>query len=115
MGELERVVAVRTTRITVETETRMIVRRARTVRAWCPGCRAEVDVATLDDKSFPEAVSAAQVKEAIGSGNIHSWQTADGPARICVNSLLQCFRPAAARAFFHSGWNPFDRFRRKKK
>ena len=45
----------RTTRITVETESLMVVRRAKAVVAWCPDCHAEVDVITLSQDSFSEA------------------------------------------------------------
>jgi hypothetical protein len=39
-----RVMLVKTARITVETDTVMIVRQARTAPGWCPVCRAEMDV-----------------------------------------------------------------------
>jgi hypothetical protein len=92
---------VKTTRITVETETLMIVRRAKAVLAWCPDCRAEVDVITVND-GLQEPATAAQIQEWLGTGKLHFWQQADGPAQICVTSLLQCF-------------DPIDQLRRKQK
>ena len=41
--------AVRTTKITIETEGLLVVRQARTVVSWCPGCQAEVDVVLLGE------------------------------------------------------------------
>lgn len=88
---MERAVAVKTTRITVETETLMIIRRAKAALDWCPYCRAEVDVITLDNDGFAEPSTASQIQEWLGTGKLHLWQPATGPAQICVASLLRCF------------------------
>jgi hypothetical protein len=81
---------VKTTRITVETETLTIIRRAKAVLAWCPDCRAEVDVITLDNDSLAEPVTVAQIQQWLGTGKLHLWQPAHGLAQICVTSLLNC-------------------------
>jgi hypothetical protein len=52
---MKRAIGVKTTRITIETETRVIVRRAQATLSWCPGCRAEVEVITLDRDSLVES------------------------------------------------------------
>ena len=49
---MEIAVVVKTTRITVETETLMIIRRAKVALAWCPKCRTEVEVITLDGAAW---------------------------------------------------------------
>jgi hypothetical protein len=82
-------VALRTTRITVETESLMVVRRAKAVVAWCPDCHAEVDVITLTQDSFSELPTAAQMQRWPGAGKLHLWQSAEGTVQICVTSLLQ--------------------------
>jgi hypothetical protein len=84
---------VRMVRITVETDTIMVLRHARTERAWCPGCRADVEVITLDGGSLPETKASAQIREWHDTGNLHLWQTAGGPVRLCLASLLRCFEP----------------------
>jgi hypothetical protein len=88
---MERAVVLKTTRITVETETLVIVRHARAAVSWCPGCRAEVDVVTLDSDSLMEPATAAQIREWQATGKLHLSQPANGPIQICVSSLLQCF------------------------
>ncbi len=80
----------KTTRITVETETVMIVRHAKTASAWCPDCRAEVDVITLDNDSLAEPITAAHIREWVGTGKLHFWQKPNEPAQICLSSLLRC-------------------------
>ena len=79
----------RTTRITVETETFLVVRRAKAALAWCPECCAEVDVITLTEDSFSEPATAAQVEAWLRTGRLHLWYFADGTTQICVPSLLQ--------------------------
>jgi len=86
-----RVMLVKTARITVETDTVMIVRQARTAPGWCPICRAEVDVITLDSASIAEPGCAEQLQDWLNTGKLHFWQPPNGPAQICLPSLLHCF------------------------
>jgi hypothetical protein len=103
----------RTTRITVETETMLVIRRAKAVLAWCPGCHAEVDVITLDNDTLAEPATAAQIQEWLGTSKLHFWQTADGPAQICLTSLFRCFAFEEAQGFCRSIQNPLDPLRRR--
>ncbi len=82
---------VKTARITVETDTVMIVRQARTAPGLCPVCRAEVDVITLDNASIADLESAAQLQDWVSTGKLHFWQPPNRPAQICLPSLLHCF------------------------
>ena len=107
--------AVKTTRITIETETLMIVRRAKTALDWCPDCHAEVDVITLDNDNLTEPITAAQIQEWLATGKLHLWQMPHGATRICVISLLQCFGLEEARRFCPSNENPLRQSRRKQK
>ncbi len=81
--------AVRTTRITVETETCMVLRRAKTSRAWCRECAAEVDAIVLSTTSLREPEAARQIQQWIDTGNLHFWPTPEGLVGICLVSLLQ--------------------------
>jgi hypothetical protein len=78
----------RTTRVTVETDTLLVIRRAQAALAWCPGCGAEVDVITLTPDSFAEPATAVQIEQCLATGKLHLWHTADGVVQICVTSLL---------------------------
>jgi hypothetical protein len=80
----------RTTRITVETDTFLVIRRAKAVVAWCPGCQAEVDVITLTPESLNDPATAAQLEAWLRTGKLHFWRTAEEAVQICVPSLLQC-------------------------
>jgi len=89
----------KTTRITVETESVLIVRHATISLAWCPECRAEVDVITLNCNNPADPAALARLQASPGAGKLHLWQPATGPARVCVPSLLQCFELEEVRRF----------------
>jgi hypothetical protein len=82
--------ALRTTRITVETDTFLVVRRAKAALAWCPDCRAEGDVITLTRDSISDPATAAQVEGWLRTSNLHLWHSPEGAVQICVTSLLRC-------------------------
>jgi hypothetical protein len=73
---------VRITKITIETESLLVVRQAHAVVTWCPGCEAEVEVVLLGEET-------AQLLGGLPSGMLHVWTPAEGPTRICLPSLLQ--------------------------
>jgi hypothetical protein len=110
MGSIE---AVKTTRITVETETLMIIRRAKVTLAWCPECHSEAEVIMLDGGSLGERFTAEQIREWIETGSLHFWRTADGLTQICVTSLLHCLELEDVGSVCSSNESPQDASRRK--
>jgi hypothetical protein len=112
---MEQAVTARTTRITVETETLLVIRRAKSDLAWCPECRAEVDAITLDNDSLAEPVTAAQIQEWLGISKLHFWRPANGPSQICLPSLFRCLELDNVQRFCRSNEKPFDHLRRKQK
>ena len=107
--------AVRTTRITVETELLVVIRRAKAVPAWCPECLDNVETITLDAESLTEPATAAQIQEWLATGKLHLWQPVNGCAQICVTSLLQCFELDDVRRVSQSNENTQVQSRRKQK
>jgi hypothetical protein len=79
----------KTTRITVETDTLIVVHRAKATVAWCPGCAAEVDVIRLTRDSVAEPATSAELERWMSTGKLHLWRSPEGTVQICVNSLLQ--------------------------
>jgi hypothetical protein len=74
--------AVRTTKITIETEGLLVIRQARTMVTWCPDCQAEVDVVLLGEET-------AQLLSGLPRGTLHIWSPPEGPVLICLRSLVQ--------------------------
>ena len=80
----------KTTRITVETETLTVVRRAKVVSTWCPQCCAERETITLDAESLADTRNAVEIERWKSTGKLHFWDAGDA-SRLCVKSLFQCF------------------------
>jgi hypothetical protein len=80
----------KSSRVTVETDTLLVVRRAKAVTAWCPACGAEVDAITLTPDSFAEPAAVAEMQQWLAAGRLHLWRSGEGQVQVCVGSLLQC-------------------------
>ncbi len=94
--------SVRTTRITVETETITIVRRARVDLGWCPHCGCEADVICVGESGLIDPATAVQIDRWRRTNQLHLWQSSDGPMQICVKSLMRCIEDDDA----HTRWLP---------
>ena len=88
---------VKTTRITIETESLLVVYRGRTFVAWCPVCCADVEAMTLEGNSLGEEIPSTLLRDWLATGKLHFWSPDGGPARICLTSLLRCFESEDAR------------------
>jgi hypothetical protein len=78
--------AVRTTKITIETEGLLVIRQARTVVALCPDCQDEVEAMLLDE-------GTAQLLSGLPAGTLHMWNLPEGPVFICLRSLMRRSQP----------------------
>ena len=85
--------AAKSTRITVEKDTIMLVRHARAEQAWCPICGSHVDVVTLAKEALAEFLASHDVQGWIAAGKLHVSREPNRPIRICLASLLRCFEP----------------------
>ena len=105
---MDRPSAMKTTKITVETETLVIVRHAKATRGWCPDCCAEVNVITLGDNAIADPSTTARIQEWLVAGKLHFRQPAAGPVQVCLTSLLRCFESAEAQRVRRCIANQFD-------
>ena len=87
----------KTTKITIETESLLVVHRAKTVVTWCPACCAEVEVMTVEGDDFSEAIPTTHLSDWLATGKLHLWRFGGGPAQVCLPSLLQCFETESDR------------------
>ena len=76
------------TRITIETDSLLIVQGRSSRRAWCPRCSAEVDMIALEDTGVISNLEQSELEEWLNSGELHRLQMADGSTLMCLNSLL---------------------------
>jgi hypothetical protein len=78
----------RQTKITIETDSLLIVQSRKSRRGWCPLCAAEGDMIALENAGVISNLDRPALEEWLNSGNLHRSQAADGSVLICLNSLL---------------------------
>jgi hypothetical protein len=76
------------TKITIETESLLVLRGRNTRRAWCPTCSVEGEVIALEEVGLISNLERSALEEWLNSRNLHRSQAADGSTLICLNSLL---------------------------
>lgn len=84
------------TKITIESDSLLVVRGRESLRAWCPVCGAEGEMIRLDGLGVISNLTAPEVEAWIQSEDLHYTQAADGAPLICLNSLLARMRNTAA-------------------
>ncbi len=77
------------TKITIETDSLLILRGRTPLRAWCQQCSAETEMVPLEGVGVISNLQPAEVEEWIGSQDLHRSQALDGGTLICLNSLLK--------------------------
>ena len=76
------------TKITVETDSLMIVRGQNPTRAWCPRCSAEAEMVALERVGVITNLDQLALQAWLNSDALHRSRTAHGGEQICLNSLL---------------------------
>jgi hypothetical protein len=77
------------TKITIETESLLILRGRTPMRAWCQRCSGEAEMISLEGVGVISNLQPAEVEKWIGSPDLHRSQAPDGGTLICLNSLLK--------------------------
>jgi len=79
----------RQTKITIETESLMVLRGRGSLRGWCQQCAAEGEMIPIDGVGVISNLAPPVVEAWLESETIHRSQAADGTELICLNSLLK--------------------------
>ncbi len=77
------------TKITIETESLLILRGHNSLRAWCPQCGADSEMIRLEAAGVISNLALQEVEEWLRSEELHRLLAADGSSMICLNSLLR--------------------------
>jgi hypothetical protein len=80
------------TKITIETDSLLVLRGQAPLRAWCPQCRSEVEMIPLNDMGVVSNLPPAEVQEWLESSDLHQTTAAEGVPLICLNSMLKRIR-----------------------
>ncbi len=76
------------TKITIETESLLIVRSRSRLRQWCPPCAAEREMVAIDPAGFGSDGTPVAAMEWLRSEHLHRSCSADGSLLVCLHSLL---------------------------
>lgn len=76
------------TKITIETDSLLILRGQGSQRTWCSTCAAKVESIAVEQTRVISNVDPSALEEWINSKEIHRLEATDGSALICLNSLL---------------------------
>ena len=78
----------RRTRISIQTDSLLILSSAGTRRAWCPVCAAEEEMLPLDQAGVVSNLARQEVEQWLGSKALHRSAATDGSQWVCLKSLL---------------------------
>ena len=77
------------TRITIETNSLLVLRGRMALRSWCAECGAEAEMIAVNEVGVVSNMPAAEVQVWMESADLHHTTTADGATLICLNSMLK--------------------------
>jgi hypothetical protein len=80
------------TKITIESDSLLILRGRSSLWAWCPDCASEVEMIPLDGIGVISNLAPLEVEAWIQSEDLHHTKAADGAPLICMNSMLKRVR-----------------------
>ena len=75
--------------ITVETDRVLIIRRRRSIRAWCPECGREVDIVGLQEAEDLTGILGHAIRERAQAPGWHLSDGEDGIGLVCLESLAR--------------------------
>lgn len=80
----------KSTIITSETHEVLVIRRPKlqSIRAWCAGCNAEVEMLTLEEATSMTLVEMRRIFQWVEAGHIHFMETPNHALLICLSSLV---------------------------
>ena len=76
------------TKITIESDSLLIVRGRSSTRAWCPRCGAYSEMIAWENVGVVSNLDGPALEAWLNSGELHRSHANDGSALVCLNSLL---------------------------
>jgi hypothetical protein len=76
------------TKITIQTESLLIMRGRTSRRTWCSQCAAEAEVIALEEVGVISNLDPSAIEQCVNSPELHRSETPTGSTLICLNSLL---------------------------
>jgi len=76
------------TKITIDTDSLLILHGRSSQRAWCATCAAKVESIAMEHTAVVSNLDQSAIEDWLNSEELHRLETADGSALICLASLL---------------------------
>ena len=76
------------TKITIETDSLLVLRGRKSLRTWCSQCGTETEMIPLNGVGVVSNLPPAEVQAWIESEGLH-YTKADAGALLCLNSMLR--------------------------
>ncbi|HEY6305907.1 MAG TPA: hypothetical protein VI488_05530 [Candidatus Angelobacter sp.] len=86
--------AYKRTRITIETEQILIIRRRSCTRQWCWECGRAVDMVDLEQAGALTGLARRRLRDCARTEKWHLAAAADGAPLVCLDSMLAAQRQA---------------------
>lgn len=80
------------TKITIETDSLLVLRGRQLLRAWCPQCGFVTEMIPLNEVGVLSNLPSAEVQAWLEFPALHHSTTADGAELICLGSVLKRLR-----------------------
>ena len=80
--------------ITIETDSLLVLRGRRSLRAWCPQCGSNSEMIPLNEVGVISNLPPPEVEAWLQSEDLHHSTAADGGHLVCLNSMLKRVRQA---------------------
>jgi hypothetical protein len=77
------------TRVTIETESLLVLKGRGSLRAWCPQCEAEGEMIPIEGVGVISNLELSALATWIEGEEVHHSRSAAGETLICLNSLLK--------------------------
>jgi hypothetical protein len=77
------------TKITIETDSLLILRGRTPLRGWCQQCSGETEMIPLEGVGVISNLPTPEVEAWIESEDLHRTYASDGSPLICLNSLMK--------------------------
>jgi hypothetical protein len=89
MGRRSKGTMAKQTKMTIETDSLLVMRGTVSPRGWCPGCAADSELIPFDGIGVISNLTPSEVQAWLECEAIHHSQAPDGTRLICLNSLLK--------------------------
>lgn len=77
------------TKVTIETQSLVLLMGGGSLRAWCPRCQAEGEMIPIEAVAVISNLTPVGVEAWIKSDELHHSRSTDDAPLICLNSLLK--------------------------